>query len=85
MPDRVFRNPALGQRLLHIGLHQFQHVVRAQALINVLVRNHNVSCLDRLPVFVFQGHLALLIWSQRLFLAGMACFRQQLQNPLRVV
>ena len=37
MPNGVLGNPALWQRLGHIGLDQFQHVVRGQALVNMLV------------------------------------------------
>ena len=58
MPDGVLGDPALGQRLRHIRLHQFQHVLGSEALVNMLVRNHDMRGADRLAVLVLNGDLA---------------------------
>src|SRR6266436_883357 len=57
VPDRLAVDPALGQRLAHIGLDAFADLVGGHVLDQMLMRDHDLAHADRLAVLVLHGDL----------------------------
>ena len=87
VPDRVLADPALGQRLAHIGLDDLADLGRGQVLVDVLVRDDDLRDADRLAVLVAHRHLALGVGTEqrRGALLGVPRLRQIVQDLVRVV
>ena len=57
VPHRLFGDPILGQCLSDMRLDDVAHVIGGKALIEMLVRDDDLSDADRLAVLVPDGHL----------------------------
>jgi hypothetical protein len=58
------RDPAIGQRLAHIGLDDLADISRSEVLVEMLGREHDLRDADRLAVLVLDGDLALGIGAE---------------------
>src|SRR6266542_3801482 len=64
VPHRVFRDPVLRQRFSDMRLNDLAHVLGGKALIEMLVRNDDLSDADRIAVLVLDGYLAFGVRSK---------------------
>ncbi len=83
--DGLVGDPFGRQRLADIGLDDGADVVGGLFLVQMLGGKHDLGRFHRLAAGIAQGHLALGVGAERLFLAGFARRGQQLQDLVAVV
>ena len=83
-PLGLGREPALGQHLADIGLGNGANVVRAEARVEMLVREHHRGHAHRLAVLVAHRELRLGVGAKLRRGAGLARLGQALEHRVRV-
>ena len=85
VPDGVGGDPLRRQRLADIGFDDAANVLGREALVDMLMREHDLRRLDRLAVGVTQRDLALGVGAEPLLLAAVAGAGELFQNLMRII
>ncbi len=85
VPDGVLREPAVGQDLADVGLHDGADVGRGLAFVGVLVADDDLRDLDRLAVLVADRELALGVGAKRRFRTGLPRLGEAAEDRMGVL